>query len=128
MPVLPGQSLTRSAQCDDQHGEVRRADVVLRVQQLDAKLGDLTHPALGIVSSGAMVGFESREIDGAWFEARVSELRNKHFQRNSVLEVELAVCGVTRHSLIPYRITPQTANPIYRPSSQTRTRLPLPLL
>jgi hypothetical protein len=48
---------------------------------LDAKLGDLTHPALGIVSSGAMVGFDSREIDGAWFEARVSDPFAIHWYR-----------------------------------------------
>jgi hypothetical protein len=39
----------------------------------DAKLGDLTHPALGIVSSAAMVGFDTRDIEGQWYEARVSD-------------------------------------------------------
>lgn len=39
----------------------------------DAKLGDLTHPALGVVSAAAMVGFESRDIEGTWYEARVSD-------------------------------------------------------
>ncbi len=39
----------------------------------DAKLGDLTHPALGFVSSAAMMGFESRDIEGPWYEARVSD-------------------------------------------------------
>jgi hypothetical protein len=39
----------------------------------DAKVGDLTHPSLGFLSSSAMVGFESRKIDGTWHEARVSE-------------------------------------------------------
>ena len=39
----------------------------------DAKLGDLTHPAVGVASASAMFGFESREIDGSWYEARVSD-------------------------------------------------------
>ncbi len=39
----------------------------------DAKIGDLTHPALGLLSSSAMVGFESRNIDGTWYEGRVSD-------------------------------------------------------
>jgi hypothetical protein len=40
---------------------------------VDAKLGDLTHPALGFLSSAAMFGSESRDIDGWWYEARVSD-------------------------------------------------------
>ena len=40
---------------------------------VDAKLGDITHPALGILASSAMVGFETRHIDGVWYEARVSD-------------------------------------------------------
>ena len=39
----------------------------------DAKIGDFTHPALGVVGSSAMLGFESRDIDGTWYEARVSD-------------------------------------------------------
>jgi hypothetical protein len=39
----------------------------------DAKLGDVTHPAIGLLSSSAMVGFETRHIDGVWYEARVSD-------------------------------------------------------
>ena len=38
----------------------------------DAKLGDLTHPALGVASASAMMGFESRDIDGPWYEAHAS--------------------------------------------------------
>ncbi len=40
---------------------------------IDAKLGDLTHPALGALGAAGMVGFESRAIDGSWYEARVSD-------------------------------------------------------
>ena len=40
---------------------------------VDAKVGDLSHPALGFVSASAMLGWESRDIDGAWYEARVSD-------------------------------------------------------
>jgi len=40
---------------------------------VDARLGDLSHPALGLVSASAMMGFESRDIDGSWYEARVSD-------------------------------------------------------
>jgi hypothetical protein len=40
---------------------------------VDAKLGDLTHPAIGVLSSSAMFGFETRHIDGSWYEARVSD-------------------------------------------------------
>jgi len=39
----------------------------------DVQLGGLTHPALGVVSSSAMIGFESRGIEGSWFEARISD-------------------------------------------------------
>jgi hypothetical protein len=39
----------------------------------DAKIGDLTHPALGIASASAMVGFEARDIDGPFYEANVSD-------------------------------------------------------
>ncbi|MCH6562406.1 MAG: hypothetical protein IH800_08325, partial [Myxococcales bacterium] len=41
---------------------------------LDARLGDLTHPALGLLSVSAMLGFESRDIDGPW-ESLVWRLR-----------------------------------------------------
>lgn len=40
---------------------------------VDAKVGDLTHPAVGVLSSAAMFGFETRHIDGFWYEARVSD-------------------------------------------------------
>lgn len=40
---------------------------------VDAKLGDLTHPAIGLFGSSAMWGVESREIEGFWYEARVSD-------------------------------------------------------
>lgn len=40
---------------------------------VDAKIGDLTHPALGTLGSSAMVGFETRDIDGFWYEARTSD-------------------------------------------------------
>jgi hypothetical protein len=39
----------------------------------DAKLGDLTHPSLGLFGSGAMLGWESRDIEGLFYEARISE-------------------------------------------------------
>ncbi len=40
---------------------------------VDVKAGDLTHPALGVASVAAMVGFESRHIDGPFFDARVAD-------------------------------------------------------
>ena len=40
---------------------------------VDAKAGDLTHPTVGLLASSAMVGFETRHIDGAWYEARTSD-------------------------------------------------------
>ena len=40
---------------------------------LDVKLGDLTHPALGYAASSAMVGSDSRHIDGFWYEGKVSD-------------------------------------------------------
>jgi hypothetical protein len=40
---------------------------------LDAKIGDLTNPSLGIAGAAAMWGSESRDVDGPWFEARVSD-------------------------------------------------------
>jgi hypothetical protein len=39
----------------------------------DVQLGALTHPALGVVSSSAMIGSESRGIEGPWYEARISD-------------------------------------------------------
>lgn len=39
----------------------------------DAKLGDLTHPSLGLFSTAGMVGFDSRRVSGAYFDARTSE-------------------------------------------------------
>jgi hypothetical protein len=39
----------------------------------DVKVGDLTHPAVGLLASSAMVGFETRHIDGVWYEARTSD-------------------------------------------------------
>jgi hypothetical protein len=39
----------------------------------DVQVGALTHPALGVVSSSAMIGFESRGIEGPWYEARISD-------------------------------------------------------
>ncbi len=47
----------------------------------DAKLGDLTHPSIGILASAAMVGFESRDIDGAWYEAQVSDPFSTYWYR-----------------------------------------------
>ncbi len=40
---------------------------------VDAKIGDLTHPALGAFSVSGQFGFESRHIDGPWYEASVSD-------------------------------------------------------
>lgn len=40
---------------------------------VDARIGDLTHPSLGVASAAAMWGFESRDIEGPWYEARVSD-------------------------------------------------------
>ena len=40
---------------------------------VDAKLGDLTHPALGLFGASAMWGWESREIEGFWYEGEVSD-------------------------------------------------------
>ena len=40
---------------------------------VDAKLGDLTHPALGLFGASAMWGWESREIEGFWYEGKVSD-------------------------------------------------------
>ena len=40
---------------------------------VDAKLGDLTHPALGLFGASAMWGWESREIEGFWYEGAVSD-------------------------------------------------------
>jgi hypothetical protein len=39
---------------------------------VDAKLAALTHPSLGFVASSAQWGLESRELEGPWYEARVS--------------------------------------------------------
>lgn len=39
----------------------------------DVKAGDLTHPALGVASVAAMTGFESRHVDGPFFDARVAD-------------------------------------------------------
>jgi hypothetical protein len=39
----------------------------------DVKLGDLTHPSLGAFAVSAQLGFESRNIDGPWYEASVSD-------------------------------------------------------
>lgn len=39
----------------------------------DAKVGALTHPSFGILSTSAMLGFDSRDIYGEYYEARVSE-------------------------------------------------------
>jgi hypothetical protein len=39
----------------------------------DAKLGDLTHPSLGILSASAMFGSDSRQVEGLFYEARTSE-------------------------------------------------------
>jgi len=39
----------------------------------DAKIGDLTHPAVGLASASVMYGFESRLVDGIWYEGRVSD-------------------------------------------------------
>ena len=40
---------------------------------IDAKAGDLAHPALGVASVAAMTGFESRHIDGPFFDARIAD-------------------------------------------------------
>lgn len=48
---------------------------------MDARLGDLTHPALGLLSVSAMLGFESRDIDGPWYEARVSDPYSTYWYR-----------------------------------------------
>jgi hypothetical protein len=40
---------------------------------VDAKLGDLTHPSLGILSASAMFGSDSRKVEGLFYEARTSE-------------------------------------------------------
>ncbi len=39
----------------------------------DAKAGALTHPSVGIFSAAAMLGWDSRDVYGEFFEARVSE-------------------------------------------------------
>lgn len=39
----------------------------------DAKAGALTHPSFGILSTSAMLGFDSRDVYGEYYEARVSE-------------------------------------------------------
>ncbi len=48
---------------------------------VDVRLGDLSHPAVGLASSGAMIGYDSRDVDGAWFEARVSDPFAIHWYR-----------------------------------------------
>jgi hypothetical protein len=40
---------------------------------VDAKVGPLTHPSLGISSAAAMVGSDSRDIYGVFLETRTSE-------------------------------------------------------
>ncbi len=40
---------------------------------VDAKLGDLTHPSLGILSASAMYGVDTRKVEGLFYEARTSE-------------------------------------------------------
>ena len=39
----------------------------------DAKLGDLTHPAIGVAAASVMYGSDSRQIDGVWYEAVVRD-------------------------------------------------------
>lgn len=39
----------------------------------DVKIGDLTHPSLGLLGVAAMYGWESRHIEGRFLEARISE-------------------------------------------------------
>ncbi len=39
----------------------------------DVKLGDLTHPSLGILSASAMYGVDTRHVEGLFYEARTSE-------------------------------------------------------
>ncbi len=39
----------------------------------DARLGALTWPSVGFLGTGAMYGWDSREIEGRFFEARISE-------------------------------------------------------
>ena len=39
----------------------------------DVKIGDLTHPSLGVLGVAAMYGLESRHIEGRFLEARISQ-------------------------------------------------------
>jgi hypothetical protein len=39
----------------------------------DIKAGALTHPSLGLWSASAMFGFDTRKVDGLFFEGRTSE-------------------------------------------------------
>lgn len=39
----------------------------------DVKAGALTHPSLGLWSASAMIGFDTRKVDGVFFEGRTSE-------------------------------------------------------
>ena len=39
----------------------------------DVKVGDLTHPSIGLFGAAAMFGWDSRDVEGLFYEARTSD-------------------------------------------------------